>query len=44
MLKQAQAMMQTAQGQNSNPNEIEDKLFATLNTLKQRIEKVNRQF
>jgi arsenite-transporting ATPase len=44
ILKQAQAMMQTAQGQNTNPNEIEDKLFHTLNQLKQRIEKVNRQF
>lgn len=44
VLKQAQAMMAQAQGQPQNPDEIEDRLFHTLNSLKQRIEKVNRQF
>jgi arsenite-transporting ATPase len=44
VLKQAQQMMQTAQGQSVNPDQIEDKLFHTLNQLKQRIEKVNKQF
>lgn len=41
MLKQAQSMMQ---GQGQDPEEIEDRLFHSLNTLKERIEKVNRQF
>ena len=41
MLKQAQSMMQ---GQGHDPEEIEDRLFHSLNTLKERIEKVNRQF
>lgn len=44
VLKQAQTMMASMQGQQPNADDMEDKLFHTLNTLKQRIEKVNKQF